>query len=182
LLLSSDGSGGYTIPSVTWAAKKDPVTKPARVNKHDRFTFGRVVAVNTSSVIIKEYDFVKDAEVNRTYCTTDKTEYSNIKKLTDLKPGNDVVIDYFIKKKKRVITMIVKEEKNSTTQPVCLDESLFNFGTVVAVTASNVTISQYDFEMGKPTRKARKLEALERKIEILCPQTMTQLNSLEGRF
>jgi hypothetical protein len=98
------------IPAGTLAAKHTSKIRPVRVEE-DVFTFGKVVHVGRRSIVLSEYDFARDAEVNRTYLAVRKTEFGNVKKLRYLKAGDDVVIDYLVKNKKRIITAIVKEEK-----------------------------------------------------------------------
>jgi hypothetical protein len=75
--------------------------------------------VGRHKLVLCEYDFAKDAEVHRTYRATSKTEYGNIEKLINLKPDDDVVIDYLMKNKKRIINTIVKEEKDPKKHKKC---------------------------------------------------------------
>jgi hypothetical protein len=79
-------------------------------DEEDKFTFGEVVSVDGDSIVLREYDFTADADVETVYVVTPETEYGNINDLRDLSSGDDVVIDFLTEGDGRVITTIVREE------------------------------------------------------------------------
>ncbi len=82
-------------------------------NNEDKFSFGKVVNVSAQEVMVKEYDFAKDADVEVAYTITAETELGNVNAITDLAANDDVVIDYMEKDGKRVVTTLVKEDKGA---------------------------------------------------------------------
>ncbi len=75
----------------------------------DRFSFGKVISVKDGTITLVEYDFGKDADVHVVYRVTPATEYGNIESLSELNPGDDVVLDFVLKGSKRLVTTLVKE-------------------------------------------------------------------------
>jgi hypothetical protein len=98
------------VPCDSLAAKCRTSTQPA-CDANDWFSFGKVVRARRHTLVLREYSFAKDADVNIVYHTTGQTEYANFKKLTDLRRGEDVVVNYVVSHKRRTIITIVKEEK-----------------------------------------------------------------------
>ena len=88
-------------------------TASAQEAENDKFSFGKVVSIAADQITVKEYDFAKDADVEVAYSVTKETELGNINAVTDLKAGDDIVIDYVEKDGKRVVTTLVKEEKGA---------------------------------------------------------------------
>lgn len=79
----------------------------------DKFSFGKVVSINAQEVMVKEYDFARDADVEVAYTITAETELGNVNAVTDLVADDDIVIDYVEKDGKRVVTTLVKEDKGA---------------------------------------------------------------------
>ncbi len=90
-----------------------PVSFAQENNNEDKFSFGKVVSVNAQEVMVKEYDFAKDADVEVSYTITAETELGNVNAVTDLAANDDIVIDYLEKDGKRVVTTLVKEDKGA---------------------------------------------------------------------
>ena len=80
-------------------------------NNEDKFSFGKVVSVSGQEIMVREYDFAKDADVEVAYTVTTETELGNVNAVADLVADDDIVIDYVEKDGKRVVTTLVKEEK-----------------------------------------------------------------------
>lgn len=89
----------------------DPDVAEADDSDNDRFSFGKVVRTTDSGLILQEYDFGADADKEVFYLVTSETEYGNIENITNLLNGDDVVVDYRVSQGKRVITTLVKEDK-----------------------------------------------------------------------
>ena len=94
----------------------------AQENNEDKFSFGKVVSVTAQEVVVKEYDFAKDADVEMTYAVSGETELGNINVITDLAVNDDIVIDYVEKDGKRVVTTIVKEDKGAEVPMAATEE------------------------------------------------------------
>jgi len=75
----------------------------------DSFTFGKVVGTTSNTLTISEYDFTIDAFKQVEFIVTSKTELENIDALSDLKPGDDVIMDYSVDGNKLIMTTLVLE-------------------------------------------------------------------------
>ncbi len=80
-------------------------------NREDRFSYGKVFSVSEDLLILREYDFAKDMNVDVTYKIKPETEFGNIKGMADLRAGDDVVLDYGEDGHQRTVTTLVREEK-----------------------------------------------------------------------
>jgi hypothetical protein len=98
-----------------------PVSIAQDNTNEDKFSFGKVVSVNAQEVMVKEYDFAKDADVEVAYTITGETEFGNVNAVTDLAANDDIVIDYVEKDGKRVVTTLVKEDKGAEAPMVSAD-------------------------------------------------------------
>ncbi len=99
-----------------------PVRAQENMNE-DKFSFGKVINVSAQEVVVKEYDFAKDADVEVAYVITAETELGNVNVITDLVANDDIVIDYVEKDGKRVVTTLVKEDKGAEA-PVAMDAAV----------------------------------------------------------
>lgn len=79
-------------------------------NESCRYSFGKVVSVSDRQLAVCEYDFSKDCDAEVVYNVIPDTEFGNVQPLTDLKPDDDVVIDYVEKEGRRVIMIVVREQ------------------------------------------------------------------------
>ena len=77
----------------------------------DLFSFGKVVSVAKNKLTISEYSFASDNDVEMAYEVSPKTEFANIRSLDGIKQEDDIVLDYIVKRGKRIATIIVREEK-----------------------------------------------------------------------
>ncbi len=102
-------------------AMQVPVAK-AQENNEDKFSFGKVVSVSAQEVVVKEYDFAKDADVEVSYSVTAETEFGNVNAITELVANDDIVIDYLEKDGKRFVTTLVKEDKGAEAPMVAAEE------------------------------------------------------------
>ena len=98
-----------------------PVSFAQENNNEDKFSFGKVVSVNAQEVMVKEYDFAKDADVEVAYSITSETELGNVNAVTDLAVNDDIVIDYVEKDGKRTVTTLVKEDKGAEAPAAPVD-------------------------------------------------------------
>lgn len=88
----------------------------------EKFSFGRVVKVAASVVTVREYCFKQDTDVDVEYHADADTQFGNVEKLADLKPGDDVVLDYLKTNGRCQLLVLVKEVADPTaitpeTQP-----------------------------------------------------------------
>lgn len=77
----------------------------------DRFSFGKIIAITPIGLVLREYDFASDADVEFAYDLRPETEYGNVTNASALKLGDDVVVDYCDENGRRVVTTLVREDK-----------------------------------------------------------------------
>lgn len=78
-----------------------------------KFTFGTVIDVTSTNLRIKERDFGNNADLETAYIATPQTEFGNITSLTNLQPGDEVVVDYIETNHQFILTHILKEEPDT---------------------------------------------------------------------
>lgn len=92
----------------------------------ENFSFGKIVSASATEIIVKEYDFSSDAEIETTYIATPETEFGNIQKLSDLKPGDAVVLDYTITNgHRRMVTIVCEVDQPETPMLNLFDDVPF---------------------------------------------------------
>jgi len=137
---AADVSGG-ALPAAAPAVAAASVVESAGAvadSEEDKFAFGKVVSVGAHSVVVSEYDFERDADVDVLYWITSETELGNLESLADLVAGDDVVIDYIEIDGDRAATTLVKEMPNP-------DAGLQGvYGTIAAIEAGAITVRQYN--------------------------------------
>ena len=58
------------------------------------YSYGKVLSVSPQEIVITEYDYEKDTEVNVTYMIDPELELQNIKALKDIVAGDEVEVYY----------------------------------------------------------------------------------------
>ncbi len=75
----------------------------------ERFTFGKVVSFLPRGLMLSEFDFAEDANVEAFYEFQAETKYGDISVERPLHLGDDVVLDYLDDNGRRLVTTIVRE-------------------------------------------------------------------------
>ena len=83
------------------------------------YSWGAVVKVLPNEIIVSEYDYDSDGEVNVVYKVSPDTELKNIEALKDLAEGDSVEISYVVEEEQRIAKVITLEESY-------LEEEYFN--------------------------------------------------------
>ena len=92
-------------------ARPNPSPSPdADSHAPDHFTYGSVVITAGNCLILREYDFVRDRDVEREYVCSVHTKWANATRIEDLAPNDQVILDYIESGGRRVINVLVKEE------------------------------------------------------------------------
>ena len=76
----------------------------------DEFAYGTVVKVSDTEIVLNEYDFETDQEIENTYVIDENTTLDNFDALKDLSAGVDVGIYYVVSEGKKVVTLISIDE------------------------------------------------------------------------
>ena len=105
-----------------WALRKRSAPPTDVAAAESLFSLGRVASLSVSNRELRlvEYDFAKNGDVEQIYRVNDKTEYGNVFGLSELKPGDNAVVDYTPPRDERLVTTLVKEEV-STLAPTQME-------------------------------------------------------------
>ena len=74
------------------------------------YSWGIVSSISSNQVVVIEYDYDTQEDINVTYTLDPKVELKNVESLKDIKEGDNVVIDYAIKDGKKLAKIITIEE------------------------------------------------------------------------
>ena len=74
------------------------------------YSWGLVVRVFSSEIIVSEYDYDSDEEIDVVYKIDSDTELKNMESLEDLVEGDSVEIGYVVKGENKIIKTIRLEE------------------------------------------------------------------------
>ena len=77
-----------------------------------KYSFGTVVSVNVNQIVLKEYDYDKDEEVDVTYEVNADVKFENAGALKDIVKDDEVEIYWKDADGKKVATIISKSEDN----------------------------------------------------------------------
>lgn len=81
------------------------------------YSWGKVSSVSSEQIVVTEYDYDADKEVDVTYTLDPEVELKNVESLEDIKVGDSVEIDYVVKDGKRVAKIITTVEEPSEEEP-----------------------------------------------------------------
>ena len=74
------------------------------------YSYGTVKSVSGAQVVVSEYDFEKDADVDVTYTTDGSTQFEGVTNLAGAAAGDDIEIDYVVKDSNKVATLVSVEK------------------------------------------------------------------------
>ncbi|MBN2145655.1 MAG: hypothetical protein JW774_13650 [Candidatus Aureabacteria bacterium] len=84
---------------------------PATGEETTKYSYATVVSVSADQIVVSEYDYDKDEEVNVTYSVDANVQLKNVDALNKIGAGNYVEIEYEIKDGKKVAKVISLEKK-----------------------------------------------------------------------
>ena len=79
-------------------------------DESSKFSYGTVVSVNNQQIVISEYDYEKDEEVENTYLIDQKTEIKGVNSILDITVDDNVDIVYVINDDKKIAQSISVEK------------------------------------------------------------------------
>ena len=74
------------------------------------YSYGKVLSVKPEEIVIQEYDYEKDQEVDVVYLIDSSTEFQNIAASGDLTSGEEVEIYYNVKNGKKMASIITRPQ------------------------------------------------------------------------
>jgi hypothetical protein len=90
------------------------VAEEVEVEVVGEYSFGRVIAVTESQIIVKEYDYSSEEDVEVVYIITSETVLINVETYVELLIGDDVEIDYKDSNGQKIAMVIAKELLENT--------------------------------------------------------------------
>jgi hypothetical protein len=79
------------------------------------YSYGTVSSVSADQVVIKEYDYEKDTEVDITYAIDPAAKFENVASAKEIAVGDTVDIDYVVKDSKKIARLIIVEKATAET-------------------------------------------------------------------
>ncbi|MBI3307602.1 MAG: hypothetical protein HYZ84_07350 [Candidatus Omnitrophica bacterium] len=74
------------------------------------YSYGTVKSVSGAQIIVSEYDFEKDADVDVTYTTDASTQFEGVAAIGEVGTGDDIEIDYVVKGGNKNATLVSIEK------------------------------------------------------------------------
>ena len=106
---------------------------PARAQEEpSEYAYGTVASIGTDKLLVVEYDYGQDTEVEKTYLFDSQVQLKNVSSINEILVGDNVEIDYFIQggnrvaqtisveKSKKSENEIKEEENNSSAAPAAV--------------------------------------------------------------
>ena len=97
---------------------------PGVVEEETWVTYGTVSEISDASIVIKEFDFETELEKLVSYAIDSGTEMKNFSQISDVKLGDDVVIEFAQKGDVKQALSITKEE--TVAEPETPGETIGN--------------------------------------------------------
>ena len=83
----------------------------AQEEEETEYSWGAIVgSVSSNQIVVREYDYDSDEEVNVTYTVDPQLDLRNVESLKNIKVGASIEIDYVIRKGKNVAVGIEVEK------------------------------------------------------------------------
>jgi hypothetical protein len=82
----------------------------AGIEEDLEYTYGSVVSSTPTEIVVSEYNYETDEEVQVTYTITPETKFSNIPGAADLAKDDNVDIYYKVADDKKIASMVTKDD------------------------------------------------------------------------
>ena len=93
----------------------------ATLEDETEFSFGTVKTVTENQLIVSEYDYESNADVDVTYEVSPQTEYENATSLKDIAVGDSVDVDFLVKDGKKTAVAVTVEKPLTEEEQADLD-------------------------------------------------------------
>jgi len=97
----------------------EEIAQPA-VADETEFSYGTVKSIGTDQLVISEYDYDSDKDVEVTYSAPAGTKFENVTALQEIKAGDAVDIDFLVKNGQKVASAITVEKPTAEDEDVAL--------------------------------------------------------------
>ena len=86
------------------------------------FSFGTVKSITGDQLVVSEYDYESNADVDVTYQVPAETEFENATSLKDIAVGDSVDIDFLVKDGKKKAVAVTVEKPLTEDEEIALTE------------------------------------------------------------
>ena len=117
------------LPSAKPAVSNEPQAEPTENPKPEapaaaneettEFSYGTVKSISENQVVVTEYDYDSDKDVETTYSVPATATFEGISKLSEIAVGDAIDIDYIVKDGQKIASVLSVEK----TTPVSEEES-----------------------------------------------------------
>ncbi|MFB0561836.1 MAG: hypothetical protein ACETWM_11600 [Candidatus Lokiarchaeia archaeon] len=76
------------------------------------YSWGRVSSLSSNQIIVKEYDYESDEDVDVTYVIDPKVKIENVNSLEEITVGDSVGIDFVVRDSEKVAKVIIVEKSS----------------------------------------------------------------------
>lgn len=76
------------------------------------YSWGRVSSLSSNQIIVKEYDYESDEEVDVNYAVDPEVKIENVNSLKEITIGDSVGIDFVVRDSKKVAKVIIVEKSS----------------------------------------------------------------------
>jgi hypothetical protein len=77
-----------------------------------QYSWGRVSSLSSNQIMVKEYDYESDEEVDVTYAIDRGVKIENVNSLEEIAIGDSVGIDFLVRNNERVAKVIIVEKSS----------------------------------------------------------------------
>jgi hypothetical protein len=82
----------------------------AAIDEDLEYTYGSVMSSSSAEIIVSEYNYETDEEVQMTYIISPETKFSNVPGAADLVKDDNVDIYYKVTDDKKIAAMVTKDD------------------------------------------------------------------------
>ena len=108
-----------TAPAAEPAAEEAAQPVPAAADETE-FSYGTVKSVTADQIVVSEYDYDTDKDVDVTYSVPAGTKFENVATLAEIKVGDAVDIDFLTKDGQKTAAAITVEKPTAEDENVAL--------------------------------------------------------------
>ena len=111
------------------AAPAAPAAATEEAADETEFSYGTVKSVTGSQLVVSEYDYDADKDIDVTYSVPPEAKLENVASVQEIAAGDIVDIDFVAKDGQKVASLITVEKPTGQDEDLLLDEAAPDAGT-----------------------------------------------------
>ena len=121
----------YFLPALSQAQEATGTTttetqtaaQPAQEAEETEFSYGTVKSVTGNQLVVSEYDYDADKDIDVTYTVPPEAKLENVASVQEIAAGDIVDIDFVAKDGQKVVSLITVEKPTGQDEDLLLDEA-----------------------------------------------------------